>query len=859
MSDQQAKVDIVANGTQASREFDAFGAKVVSVSGVVKGSMSGIHSAAMSLHAQILGLGAAVAGSAFLVGVKNQIDLMDATRKSGQQAGVSAQTFAELAYSAKLADVEAEVLTKGLVKLNNQMFKAASGDADMKALFGTTLNVKVREAGGAIRATDKVLEDIAGRFESMEDGAKKVALASAIFGEKLGPRLIPYLNQGKAGIQALREELRSLKGVMTDEQAAAAEQFNDNMTRAGVASERLKFHIANEAIPTLVEYSNFFVEAAKNVGTLEAAWLTFGKAAARIVGADDVGRAKARYADLSNEAQRLRLVMIGVQNTLDREPGNGGALRYMATLTAKVRELEKAALDASAEVARIASNAPNAGGGRGFVNPAGAVRKSKGDETGDLAVGPKVDDRMQGWEAALDKQKVAHEKMQAEAGTFYQFGKEREAAYWQAILGTLDAGDKQRFAVQKRYYGLLLDLRKGDFDAEQAELLTRIDAAKGNFVEQELLAEMYADRARQRYGQNSKEYQDALKRMQTLYRAHNDALREIDNIRREVSREDQLENIAAMERAAQLERDLGMITQQQLLQILRNGIELRRAIELQAKQAELDAMKGNPNADPVALEKLEAELAAIRRRYRGLADQNAGDQAVEKNKPFEAIFGGSQQVIEQGLQSMVANMKITLRGLGDVVRGIGSIMLQELVTKPIAAWLVGQARMVVMTWLFGKQRVAAEATTAGEVTAINAALSIKKIAMSAYEAAAAAYASIAAIPIIGPILAPVSAGIALAAVASFGKRIFSAEGGFDIPKGMNPMIQAHSAEMVLPQRQADVIRSLGDMFASGQGLAAAGGGAPIQMVATPMPGDFFMIHRAQLIKAFKQAKRNFEI
>jgi hypothetical protein len=858
MADQKAKVEIIADASKASREFDTFGAKVTAVSGSIKSTMGGIQGAAQSLHGQFMALSAAVGAGAFLVGVRHQIDLMDATRKSAQAAGVSAQTFSEMAYAAKLADVESDVLAKSMGKLANQIYKAASGDADMKALFGDTLKVKVREAGGAIRETDKVLEDIAGRFESMDDGAKKIALSIAIFGEKMGPRLIPFLNQGKGGIIELREELKKLKGELTDDQAAAAEQFNDNMTRAGVAAERLKFQIANDALPTLVEYSNFFVEAAKNVGTLEAAWLTFGKAVARITGADDLGHAKSRYADLAAEATRLKLIMIGVQNTLDRDPGNAGALRYMTTLTAKVRELQKAALEASAEIARIASGAGEAGGGRGFVNPT-AVGKRKGDQTGDLDVTPKVDNRMAAWEVALAKQKLTFERMQAAQGTFHQFSKEEEAAYWKAILTTLSAADKERYAVEKKYLDLSLELGKARFEGQQAELLTRIDAAKGNYAEQEGLAQIYSDRMRDHYGADSKEFQASLKMRQGLYRAHMDSLREQDNIRSEQSAEDQLEQVGAMMRAAQLERDLGLITQMQLLDVRRKGLELSRAIELEAKQAEIKAMEGNPFHDAVALEKLEAELAGIRRKYRGLTDQNESDKKVEKASPLESILGVSESALESGLTSMVTRMKITLGGIKDVMRSIGTVMLQELVTKPIAAWIVGQARMVAMTWLFGEQKVAAEAAAAGQTVAIQGASTLEVIGMKAYEAAASAYAAIAGIPYVGPVLAPVAAGVALAGVMAFAKSMFSAEQGFDIPGGINPVVQTHAREMILPAKHADTMRALGDIVASGGQIGSGGGSGQVVLKATPLKGNFFIVHRDDMVAAFKSAKRDFAL
>jgi hypothetical protein len=57
----------------------------------------------------------------------------------------------------------------------------------------------------------------------------------------------------------------------------------------------------------------------------------------------------------------------------------------------------------------------------------------------------------------------------------------------------------------------------------------------------------------------------------------------------------------------------------------------------------------------------------------------------------------------------------------------------------------------------------------------------------------------------------VTAGLAIAEA--------SAERGYDIPEGVNPVVQTHAKEMILPRAQADVIR---DMAKNGGG---GGGGA----------------------------------
>jgi hypothetical protein len=81
-------------------------------------------------------------------------------------------------------------------------------------------------------------------------------------------------------------------------------------------------------------------------------------------------------------------------------------------------------------------------------------------------------------------------------------------------------------------------------------------------------------------------------------------------------------------------------------------------------------------------------------------------------------------------------------------------------------------------------------------------------------AAANAFASTAAIPYIGPELAPEAAALAYGATmgwaAGLGGAVASAAGGYDIPAGINPVVQTHAQEMILPAPLANKIRDMPD-------------------------------------------------
>ncbi len=122
------------------------------------------------------------------------------------------------------------------------------------------------------------------------------------------------------------------------------------------------------------------------------------------------------------------------------------------------------------------------------------------------------------------------------------------------------------------------------------------------------------------------------------------------------------------------------------------------------------------------------------------------------------------------------------------------------------------------------QSAGLEQTALGKALFIaNKAIAVAEIIMNTEVAAAKA---LALGPIVGP---PMAMAVRVMGYASagivIGTTIASAEGGFDIPSGSNPVTQLHEKEMVLPRAQADVIR----------GLASNGGGAGREITVTYSP------------------------
>jgi hypothetical protein len=232
----------------------------------VEASFGRLRDSASAITAAFAGLaGAGVVFSAF----KGIIDQADSFNKLAQRTGIATEALSELNYAAKLSDVSQEALSTSLKKLAVNMADAAGGGKEAAASF-KAIGVEIRDSSGNLRGTDAVLQDIAARFATFADGPEKAALAVRLFGRS-GESLIPLLNS----MSQLREEGRQFGAVYGTDFARAAEQFNDNMTRLGVAVERVKVEIVGGMLPGLTRLSNEMLEGARIAGGLTRAFLTF--------------------------------------------------------------------------------------------------------------------------------------------------------------------------------------------------------------------------------------------------------------------------------------------------------------------------------------------------------------------------------------------------------------------------------------------------------------------------------------------------------------------------------------------------------------------------------------------------------
>jgi hypothetical protein len=193
----------------------------------------------------------------------------DRMGKLAQQSGIAVEDLSRLSYAAELNGSSTEGLATALKLLSKEMEGAAAGSKSSVALF-RAIGVSVTDSTGALRPMGAVLADVADRFASWQDGAGKAAIAQQLFG-KSGAELIPFLNQGSAGLKSLGDEAERLGLVIDSETATSADELGDNFDRLRMLGQSFSVHLSSELNPALKALTDQFIETSAQAGGMESA------------------------------------------------------------------------------------------------------------------------------------------------------------------------------------------------------------------------------------------------------------------------------------------------------------------------------------------------------------------------------------------------------------------------------------------------------------------------------------------------------------------------------------------------------------------------------------------------------------
>lgn len=744
----------------------------------IKRGLGGLTDTAKSVNGVLANLGVAVSVAGLTAMVKSAINTGDALDEMSQRVGVSVETLSVWKPAAEQSGVSGESFEKGLRKLSTTMLEAATGSEDAARGF-SAVGVEFKNQDGTLRATDQVLLDLAERFKAMPDGAEKTALAVQLFG-KSGAELIPFLNQGRDGINELAAEMQALGVQMSSETAAQAGNFNDALDKLKLATTSIGNQIIASLLPALNDMAGGMVESAKQGGTLRAILdgvvlvlktlalgaATVGKAFVALGEAIGAGVAAAVEA-LKGNTEGAKAIIADLKGNLVKRLDELASFRD-SLFDPKPIEVKAPKIQADPELLQRLTKPKAAKPAQDTTGAQTTLMKAQLDAEFAL-----LKDGLNRQQTALDAaledrlvsvrdyytQKTAIEQREVDAEIAR---KQQELARSQQVATTgKSENDRLRAKAEvAKAEADLITLNNRRTDIEQA------NARKAAQAERELadaLAQAREELAQITGTATDADRQAAIERSYRDLRARLAAESDVDG----VSLVDRLIDVkAAQANLAALEAQWRQVTER-----MRNAQEAIQTQQQAGLLTEAQARQQIVTLQQQSATEMERLLPTMQQ-----AAQAIGPDAVIRVQAWRNELDRTRLTVDEmaplwnrigesfggALNGMITGAQTWRSALASIFQQVADAFLQQIVIQPFQQWIAMQARMLALKLGFIQQEQVADASASAAKVAQKSAETTTVVSMDAAKAGAGAAASQASIPYVGPALA-VAAMVAMVA------------------------------------------------------------------------------------------------
>lgn len=191
-----------------------------------------------------------------------------------KKVGVSVESLSRMDVAATASGISIETLATSYKFLQKNMVAAAEGGEAQAASFAS-IGVAVRDSSGNMREANEVLLDAADAFSRMEPSAQRTALAMEIFG-KAGSGMMPFLLEGREGLEKFAEVNDKLGLTLTGEMSGALDAVGDSMSILGRVGDGVAQQFAIGLAPALVDITTQLVNFVSEVGISDGTIASFG-------------------------------------------------------------------------------------------------------------------------------------------------------------------------------------------------------------------------------------------------------------------------------------------------------------------------------------------------------------------------------------------------------------------------------------------------------------------------------------------------------------------------------------------------------------------------------------------------------
>lgn len=783
MGDSNKKVsyEITAEAAGFTKTVEDVAGKLTGMTEQVNSQFGRVGKMFEELQSKLLVITGIIAGGKFFKeAIAEANKLTGETMNLSKRLGLTAEEASAL--NTALGDIgsDSDTYIGAFDKFAKQLRTNEQGLRDM--------GIQTRDANGHLRDANDVYREAISVVGEYKPGLDQTTAAQTLFGKGVEDVMKLQKLNNKI-IEEAREKNEALGLTVTKEGVEGSKRYKAAMNDVGDVLLAVKNAIGQAVMPVFSELGEYFAQSGPYVvnvfkGALTGLMAVFRalKMVVKDVMAVIFETISQTIDQFGNLAELISAVLHG---DFDAAAAAGKRMAerwgqgFKNVKTEIADNLEEAQQSFSGDTDRIWGKGTALGAPKGGTGQMGEFKdKARGN--------------MPGWEAQLAEAKLAYQEQQNAAGSFRQFDKAQEAQFWRDRLAITVAGSNDNLAVRRKLAELQLAINKDAFEAEVGKLKAQEAAYKNNTDAKLAILDREAELMKQRFGVESKEYADVQKAIVETKRQAAEQVRQIAETQANAERQAALSVIELQRQAAQLELDLGATTRAEYLQQEQQFEERRYAISRDAVEQRLQLAEKDPDRNPAELAKIHAELELLEEQHQQRIEQIKSQQKMDSLGPLVNTMKAGENAFANAIQGMI-NKTMTLR------QAMASIW------KSISQTIIGEISKIIA------RKIAAFAT--------ERALAIAGIGADAAKAGSGAASAVANIPYVGPILALAAFAAVFGSVSAASSKVpsASAAGGYDIPAAVNPVVQTHAREMILPAKYADVIRQMADAGAGAGG------------------------------------------
>lgn len=729
-------------------------------------------------------------GKLFQEAIDSTVEWTTEVMQLSRRLGITTEDASGLAVALHHVGVSAEDY-EGLVnKLTRQMQR--NGDAFQR------LGIETKDQNGQWRNSQDVMVDVIDKLNGLKAGTDRNVAAQGIFGRGSGD-LVKVLRLTGEMLEESREKAEKYHLIVGPDGVQKMIAYKDAMADLHLIGKSLAVQVGNVLLPVVLQLAQALGGEGPRMAQFFADALKF-----IVIGALE------GFAALNALVQLVKFMKVLLMTPV----GKG----WLDTVSAAWYKMGDDVTQANEKVQNAILKIKGFGGEKGKKSNAAdpALDGDTVDGQSFAHGSPKAgaDGRLAAWKEELAAKQAAEEATDAQLLA-------EEVAFWQQKLQTVQGKGKQDVALRAQLANEIVAAEK----RQLAEQLKSEEKGKDALLQEEI-AFWQAKLAQVRGGTaaDMKLRQQINAQLLAAEKQLHADERRVQQIAIETQRETALEQLDVEKQTIQEKRALRQIDAKQE----ETALLALNAQVTAIKLAALEEQRALAEGDLVKQAEIDKQIAALKRASAREIVTIHKNTTTEIAKDWDTVFDNVSNVFSQTVTAIINGTQTLRNGLKSIFQNIvldfAAAKLKEL-QHHLAIELAKRG----ITTETAAHKVATEGAAAIKSLAITVATAIKEIAVHAARAAAGAYAAIALIPFVGPVLAPIAAGVALAGVLALGGRIASAEGGYDIPHGLNPVTQLHQDEMVLPASLANVVRRVAQSGAGDEGAtaavrAAAGGG-----------------------------------